>query len=207
MYIPRAFAETRESELLALLHAYPFASLVTTTAEGILANHLPMLMLDGKLCGHMARCNALRACDGAAALAMFQGPQGYISPNWYPSKAVTHRDVPTWNYQVVHVHGRLRIVDDKIWLRQLLDTLTAKHEANQPRPWHLDEAPADHLDHLLDAIVGVALEIDRVEGKFKLSQNQPQANRDGVVEGLGRRNALGDTELARAMCAWNVAPP
>jgi transcriptional regulator len=130
---------------------------------------------------------------------MFQGAQGYISPNWYPSKQVTHREVPTWNYVVVHVRGRLRVIEDKAWLRRLLDALTDRHEAGQPAPWRVADAPADHVDRMLGAIVGIEIEIERIEGKFKLSQNHPPANRAGVIEGLRRRNAPGDTALADLM--------
>lgn len=199
MYTPRAFVETREDELFALMREHPFATLVVAAVDGIAANHLPMLMIDGRLCGHVASGNELRGHDGATALAMFQGAQGYISPNWYPSKQVTHREVPTWNYAVVHVHGRLRVIEDQVWLRRLLDALTDRHEAGQPVPWRVTDAPAEHIDKMLGAIVGIEIEIERIEGKFKLNQNHPPANRAGVIEGLRQRNAPGDAVLADLM--------
>lgn len=201
MYKPRAFVETREDELFALMREHPFVTLVVSAIDGIAANHLPMLMIDGRLCGHVAGGNELRGLDGASALAIFQGMQGYISPNWYPSKQVTHREVPTWNYTVVHVRGRLRVVEDKAWLRRLLDVLTDRHEAGQPAPWHVADAPADFVDGLLGAIVGIEIDIESIEGKFKLSQNHPLANRAGVIEGLRQRNAPGDMALADLMQA------
>ena len=199
MYTPRAFVETREDELFALMREYPFATLVAGAAGGLCANHLPMLMIDGRLCGHVAGGNELRSHDGATVLAIFQGAQGYISPNWYPSKQVTHREVPTWNYAVVHVHGRLRVIEDKAWLRRLLDTLTDRHEAGLPAPWRVADAPADHIEKMLGAIVGIEIDIERIEGKFKLNQNHPATNRAGVIEGLHRRNAPGDAALADLM--------
>jgi len=199
MYTPRAFVETREDELFALMREHPFATLVVAAADGIAANHLPMLMIDGRLCGHVADGNELRGHDGASVLAMFQGAQGYISPNWYPSKQITHREVPTWNYAVVHVHGRMRVIEDEVWLRRLLDALTDRHEAGQPVPWRMTDAPADHIEKMLGAIVGIEIDIERIEGKFKLNQNHPPANRAGVIEGLRRRNAPGDAALADLM--------
>ncbi len=147
----------------------------------------------------MARGNALVGMDGAEVLVVFRGPDGYVSPNWYPSKHETGREVPTWNYAVVHVHGRLRVIDDASWLRRFLDALTDHHEATQPHPWQVGDAPADHIEKSLRAIVGIQIAIERIEGKFKLSQNHPEANRLGVIEGLRRRDADGDAELAELM--------
>ncbi len=121
------------------------------------------------------------------------------SPNWYPSKHETGREVPTWNYGVVHVHGHLRVIEDAVWLRQLLERLTDRHEAGQPKPWHVSDAPVDHIEKMLGAIAGLEISIDRIEGKFKLSQNHPAANRAGVVDGLRQRDARGDDALADLM--------
>jgi transcriptional regulator len=137
--------------------------------------------------------------DGAPVLVVFQGPQGYISPNWYPSKHETGREVPTWNYTVVHVHGRLRVVDDAAWVRAQLEALTDHHESGQPQPWKISDAPEDHVEKLLGAIVGIEIAIERIEGKFKLSQNHPARNREGVIAGLRQRNGDGDLELATLM--------
>ncbi|HEY9133111.1 MAG TPA: FMN-binding negative transcriptional regulator [Dyella sp.] len=205
MYTPGAFAESRSEVLHALMRAHPFATAIVPRSEGVAVNHLPFELIDGKLCGHVARGNEMVACDGLQALLVFHGPQGYVSPNWYPSKRETGREVPTWNYAVVHVHGRLRVIDERKWLRGLLDALTSRHEADQPEPWRIDEAPADHIERLLGAIVGLQLDIDRIEGKYKLSQNHPADNRLGVIDGLCKRNAPGDAALADLMHATEEA--
>ncbi|SHM05386.1 FMN-binding negative transcriptional regulator [Rhodanobacter sp. OK091] len=199
MYTPKHFEETRADVLHGLIRAYPFATLATHAAAGLTANHLPFELVDGVLHGHVARGNELAQLDGAEVLLIFQGPDGYISPNWYPSKHETGREVPTWNYAVVHVHGRLRVIDDAIWLRRLLETLTNHHEATQPKPWQVGDAPEEHIANLLRAIVGLEVAIDRIEGKFKLSQNHPTRNRAGAIAGLRQRDGDGDTELAEWM--------
>jgi transcriptional regulator len=199
MYMPSYFKETRSEALHALMRAYPFATLVTHADAGLAANHLPFELVGDHLHGHVARGNELARADGAEVLVIFRGPEGYVSPNWYPSKHETGREVPTWNYAVIHVHGRLRVVEDHTWLRQLLERLTDRHEAGQPKPWHVSDAPADHIEKSLDGIVGLEISIERIEGKFKLSQNHPAANRAGVVEGLRQRSGRGDAELADLM--------
>jgi transcriptional regulator len=181
MYLPKSFHETRIDVLHALIRAYPFGTVVMHGAEGFVANHLPFELVSDTV------------------LVIFKAADGYISPNWYPSKHETGREVPTWNYAVVHVHGRLRVTDDKAWLRQLLERLTDRHEADQPKPWHVSDAPEDHIEKMLQAIVGIEIAIDRIEGKFKLSQNHPDANRAGVVRGLGERAGRRDGELADLM--------
>jgi transcriptional regulator len=199
MYTPKHFEETRVDALHRLIQAYPFATLVAHAAAGLAANHLPFELVDGVLHGHVARGNELAQLDGAEVLLIFQGPDGYISPNWYPSKHETGREVPTWNYAVVHVHGRLRVIDDATWLRRLLETLTDHHEADQPQPWKVGDAPEDHIAKSLRAIVGLEVAIERIEGKFKLSQNHPARNRAGVIAGLRQRDGDGDVELAEWM--------
>jgi transcriptional regulator len=199
MYVPTHFKEANSEKLHALMHAYPFATVVTQGEGGLAANHLPLEPVDGKLHGHVARGNELSRMDGAEVLVIFRGPDGYVSPNWYPSKRETHREVPTWNYAVVHVHGRLRTVSDAAWLRELLERLTNRHEAGQPEPWRVSDAPEDHIEKSLRAIVGLEISIDRIEGKFKLSQNHPDANRAGVLDGLRQRAGRGDATLADLM--------
>jgi transcriptional regulator len=199
MYMPKHFVETRVEVLHGLIRGYPFATVVANTAGGLVANHLPFELVGGVLHGHVARGNELAQLDGAEVLLVFHGPDGYISPNWYPSKHETGREVPTWNYAVVHVHGRLKVIDDAAWLRRLLDTLTDHHEADQPQPWKVSDAPEDHIEKSLKAIVGLEIVIDRIEGKFKLSQNHPARNRAGVVTGLRQRDNDGDAELAALM--------
>jgi transcriptional regulator len=199
MYLPKHFEETRSDVLHGLIRAYPFATVIVHGADGIIANHLPFEIVGDVLHGHVARGNELCRLDGAEVLVIFRGPDGYISPNWYPSKHETGREVPTWNYAVVHVQGRLRVVDDAGWLRGLLETLTDHHEATQPQPWHIADAPADHIEKSLRAIVGLEVVIERIEGKFKLSQNHLPRNRAGVIAGLRERDGDGDAELADLM--------
>ena len=206
MYTPASFRESRIDVLQGLMRAYPFATVVANGANGFVANHLPFEVIgDATLHGHVARGNELATMDGAEVLLIFQGPDGYISPNWYPSKHETGREVPTWNYAVVHVHGRLQVIDNAAWKRALLDALTDHHEAGQSSPWRVADAPADHIEKSLKAIVGIAVTIERIEGKFKLSQNHPARNQSGVVDGLRRRDADGDVELAQLMVEKNEA--
>jgi transcriptional regulator len=207
MYMPKHFEETRTDALYGLIRAYPFATLVTHAAAGLTANHLPFEPVDGALYGHVARGNELTQLDGAEVLLIFHGPDGYISPNWYPSKHETGREVPTWNYAVVHVHGRLRVIDDAAWLRRLLETLTDHHEATQPKPWKVGDAPEDHVAKSLRAIVGIEVAIERIEGKFKLSQNHPARNRAGVIAGQRQRDGDGDAELAEWMTRQEESNP
>ncbi|TAM14761.1 MAG: FMN-binding negative transcriptional regulator, partial [Rhodanobacter sp.] len=140
-------------------------------------------------------------------LVIFRGPHGYVSPNWYPTKHETGREVPTWNYAVVHVHGRLKVIEDATWLRALLERLTDRHEASEPAPWHVGDAPEDHIEKSLRAIVGIEIAIERIEGKFKLSQNHPERNRLGVIAGLRRRDGDGDAELADWMATQETSKP
>ncbi|MCW8807796.1 MAG: FMN-binding negative transcriptional regulator [Rhodanobacter sp.] len=190
-----------------LIREYPFATAVAYAPGGLAVNHLPFELVDGVLHGHVARGNELARMDGAEVLLIFRGPDGYISPNWYPSKHETGREVPTWNYAVVHAHGRLKVVDDVVWLRRLLETLTDRHEAAQPQPWKVSDAPADHIEKSLQAIVGLEIAVERIEGKFKLSQNHPAGNRAGVVAGLRQRDGDGDAELAALMAAQEEPTP
>lgn len=199
MYLPKSFKETRADALHELVRAYPFATLVTHTAAGLDANHLPFELVNGELHSHVARGNDLAKLDGAEVLVVFQGPQGYISPNWYPTRHETGREVPTWNYAVVHVHGHLKVIEDAAWMRALLERLTERHEAAEPQPWKITDAPEDHIEQSMRAIVGLQIAIERIEGKFKLSQNHPERNRLGVMAGLRRRNGTGDAELADLM--------
>jgi transcriptional regulator len=200
MYLPKSFHETRPDVLHALMRDYPFATIVMHGNDGLVANHIPLeLASDASLHGHVARGNELAKADGAEVVVIFHGVDGYVSPNWYPSKHETGREVPTWNYAVVHVHGRLRVVEDPAWLRQLLDRLTDRHEASQAKPWHVSDAPEDHIEKMLRLIVGIDIAIERIEGKFKLSQNHPDANRAGVLKGLAERDGRRDAELAELM--------
>ena len=193
MYQPAHFQEARGEVLAGLMHAHPLATLVTVSADGLTANHLPMEYDPlpapfGTLRGHIARANPLwREAAGAStsqALAIFQGPHAYISPNWYPSKLEAGKAVPTWNYAVVHAHGPLRFFEDRQQLRALVERLTERHEAGRPHPWRVADAPEDYLEQMLKAIVGFEVPLTRIAGKWKLSQNRTAADRAGVIDGL-----------------------
>lgn len=200
MYQPAQFAETRPEVMQQLMREHAFGTLVTLASDGLNANHLPFEFDPepapyGTLIAHVARSNPVwqDLASGVEALVIFQGPHAYISPGWYATKQEHGRVVPTYNYMVVHAYGRLRAVEDKTWLRRLLERLTARHEAGMPQPWKLDDAPADFIDKLLPAIVGIEIPIARLIGKWKVSQNQPQANRVGVEQGL---RAQGEEQAA-----------
>ncbi|MEN9843094.1 MAG: hypothetical protein RLZZ612_923 [Pseudomonadota bacterium] len=189
MYQPKHFMESRPQVLQDLMQSHPLATVVWQGAEGLTAEHLPLLWqaegAHGVLIGHVARANPVwRQAEGAAVMAVFHGPQHYISPNWYPSKAENHKAVPTWNYAVVHAHGRLVVMDDADTKRLIVSQLTQVHERTQAQPWQVSDAPPDYIAQMLHAIVGVRVVIERLEGKWKTSQNQTPVNREGVVTGL-----------------------
>jgi len=191
MYLPAHFEQTDPAALQALMREHPLATLVSGAPDGLTADHVPLeydarVGEHGALHGHVARANPLwRHAAGSPVLAIFSGPQAYVSPSWYPSKAATHKVVPTWNYTVVHAHGVLEAVDDAPWLRALVGRLTSHHEAAQTAPWAVDDAPADFIQQMLRAIVGIRIPITRLVGKCKLSQNRDAADRLGVARGLG----------------------
>jgi len=203
MYLPAHFEETRPEVLHQLMHEHGLATLVTMSTQGLNANHIP-LEFDpepspfGTLRGHVARANPLwrDLSPGAEALAIFQGPQAYISPGWYATKKDSGKVVPTYNYIVVHAYGSLRIIDDPEWLRGLVGRLTTRYESTRAEPWHVTDAPADFVDTQLRAIVGLELPITRLIGKWKASQNRPRADRDGVVAGLRERDDANAQSMA-----------
>ena len=192
MYLPSHFEETRIDVLQELVRQYPLGSLVTLGAKGLNANHIPF-ELDaapapyGTLRGHVARANPVwRDYDPAfEALVIFHGPQVYISPSWYETKKETGEVVPTYNYAVVHAYGRLRIVEDRAWLRGLVARLTERFEGGRAAPWQVSDAPQDFIDKQLGAIVGIEIEVSKMLGKWKASQNRPATDRAGVAEALG----------------------
>lgn len=203
MYLPEKFAETRPEELFRLIREHPLGMLVTHTSSGLEANHLPFLLDEergtcGTLLAHVARANPIwrEVNDGAEVLVVFRGAQGYISPNWYPSKQETHRHVPTWNYEVVHAHGRIHVRDDEKFVRGVVARLTRAHEAGEPQPWKMSDAPGDYIAEQLSHIVGIEIELTRVEGKRKLSQNRDLRDFEGTVSALEER---GREDLALAM--------
>jgi transcriptional regulator len=191
MYLPPAFKMDDLASLHEVMRRYPFATLVTQAGDGVAADHIPFLLDTvsaglGVLRAHVARANPLWRTHPATAeaLVIFTGPDHYISPSWYATKRETGKVVPTWNYVAVHAYGRLRVCDDPAWLRRLLEDLTARHEAGRLPPWAVAEAPEDFIAAQMQAIVGIELLITRIEGKSKLSQNRPHADRLGVIDGL-----------------------
>lgn len=201
MYVPAHFALT-ESELAAALARGGFAHLVTPTAEGLVSTPLPLLYDAERrsLVGHVARNNPhWQAVSTGESLAIFAGPDAYVSPGYYPSKAEHGRVVPTWNYEVLHVHGPLAAHDDVDWLRALVTRLTETHEAGRTPPWQVGDAPERFVAGQLRAIVGVELRISRAEGKAKYGQNRSDADRAGVVAGWRASGLASEAEAAAAM--------
>jgi transcriptional regulator len=188
MYSPSHFAETRTDTLHALIEAHPLGTMVMHTADGLVADHVPFEIGApsaaapyGTLRAHVARANPLWRQAGAGALVVFQGPSAYVSPSLYQEKPVSGKVVPTWNYAVVQAHGVLRAVEDPAWLLALLERLTARHEAPRAAPWAVADAPPEYIDSMLKAIVGIEIPLDRLDGKWKLSQNRPPADRAAVA--------------------------
>ena len=191
MYIPKHFEESRVEVLHNLVMMYPFGSLVTSGSAGLIVNHLPFVIRPepkpyGTLRGHVARANPVwqELSVSIESVVVFQGPQAYISPSWYPSKAQHGKVVPTWNYGTVHAYGSPRAVEDIDWLTEQLADLTDLQESSNPRPWKINDAPKDYLDKMLQAIVGIEIPIGKIMGKWKLSQNRPNADRRGVIAAL-----------------------
>jgi transcriptional regulator len=191
MYQPPHFREQRVDVLNALITAHPFATLVTVDPQGLDANHIPFVLHPdegphGTLRGHVSRANPVwKNIDPATdALAIFQGPDAYITPSWYPSKKVDGKVVPTWTYATVHAHGPLQVIDDKAALRQHLDCLVASQEQDRPVPWYASDAPADYIANHMKGIVGIEMPIARLEGKWKVNQSKPEQDRIGAARGL-----------------------
>jgi len=209
MYLPPAFAEDRLEVKHGLIRAYPLATLIVSSADGPTADLIPFVLYPdegehGVLRAHVARANpvwkALTA--GAPVLAVFQGPEAYITPSWYEVKRITGKAVPTWNYAMVQVRGTAHTVQDPAWLRRLLEDLTKIHEAGMPDPWSIDDAPDDYIASMTRAIVGIELPITSIQGKWKVSQNREVKDRVNVAEGL---RARGDDGMA-ALVAAHITP-
>ncbi|WP_426171854.1 FMN-binding negative transcriptional regulator [Pseudoduganella sp. R-31] len=216
MYLPAAFAEDRLEVKHGLIRAYPLGMLLIPGAVPT-ADLVPFALYPdegeaglGVLRAHIARANpawkALAA--GGECLVVFQGPEAYISPTWYASKATSHKVVPTWNYAMVQVRGRARVVEDPAWLGQQLRALTALQEGALPEPWEVDDAPLDFIEGLLKAIIGIEIPIASIEGKWKVSQNRGKADAEGVVAGLNSRAAAAGEGAAAmaALVAERIAP-
>ncbi|MGU7779401.1 FMN-binding negative transcriptional regulator [Burkholderia sp. PU8-34] len=207
MYVPAHFDESDLDTLHALIAQFPFGSLITHGRNGLDANHIPFELVAGdgglgELHAHVARANPVwqDVANGDEVLVIFRAGDAYISPNWYPSKHATHRQVPTWNYVVVHAHGRITVRDDEKFVRGLVARLTRTHEASQPEPWKMGDAPQDYLDTMLQSIVGLQIDITRLVGKRKLSQNKAADDVRGAGDALVARGnrQIGDAMLAEA---------
>jgi transcriptional regulator len=207
VYVPEHFRESRSEVLQAFVERHPLATLVATTAQGLTANHIPLRAQllaggGGELRGHIARANPLwrELAPGAPVLAVFTGADSYISPGYYPSKRQHGKVVPTWNYAAVHVHGTIRFVEHAAWLLDFVSSLTDVHEAQRPQRWRVSDAPADYIEGMLRAIVGLEITVTSVVGKFKSSQNRPPADRAAVNAALraAGRSAEEIAELAPA---------
>ncbi len=203
MYVPAHFNEVRPDVLQGLIQAAGLATLVSMTADGLLASHAPLMLQPdpapyGTLIGHLARANphAAAALPGVETLVIFQGADGYISPSYYPTKQAHGKVVPTWNYAAVHAYGTLQVFDDPVRLLDVVTRLTKDHETSRVQPWAVSDAPEDFIAGMLRGIVGISLRITRLEGKVKMSQNRPAADQAGVVAGLRRDGA---EELAAAV--------
>lgn len=221
MYMPAHFEENRPEVLHRLIAEQSFGALITHGPNGLDANHLPFefdakrvpeggdaqpASTHGILRAHVARANPVwqEVAANPEALVIFQGPAAYISPTWYPSKHETHRQVPTYNYMVVHAHGRIVVRDDEPFLRGLVARLTRKMEAGEPVPWKMGDAPADYIAQMLGAIVGLEIEVTQLVGKWKLGQNKEAADRRGAAEALLARSSDEQKAVGQAMLD---APP
>jgi transcriptional regulator len=203
MYTPTHFALTQPEQLQRIIHAHPLGVLVSAGPAGLDADHIPFEFDPasgplGKLLAHVARANPLwqRCPTGSEVMVIFRGAESYVSPNWYPSKHEAHRQVPTWNYEVVHAHGRLRVLDDERFVRGLVARLTKRHEAAEPKPWKMGDSAPAFIDEMLAKVVGIEIELRSLTGKSKLSQNKEARDRLNAAD---RLDARGQAELAQAM--------
>jgi transcriptional regulator len=202
MYLPKHFEQTDSAVLAAAMLTHPLATLIVATADGPTADLIPLefhpdVGPHGTLRGHVARANPLWRASGGSALAVFQGPQAYVSPNWLPSKREHGKVVPTWNYTMVQARGTLRAIEDAPWVHALVTRLTDHHESSQPAAWAVSDAPDDYVQQMLRAIVGIEITLTSLVGKWKVSQNRSAADRQGVAAGL----ATAADDNAQAMAA------
>ncbi|MEP6619319.1 MAG: FMN-binding negative transcriptional regulator [bacterium] len=203
MYIPRSYAEQDSTVLHAFIEAHPFAALITATG-GLFATHLPLVLRPGDgdhgvLEGHIARANPHheRGDGPLEALVIFSGAHAHVTPTWYPSKLENSRVVPTWNYVAVHAYGTIRFRDDDEFLRVHLARLSNRHEQARGSDWTPDDPPAKYVAQQLRAIVGLEITINRLEGKWKMSQNRSEADREGVADGLRQSGTPADADVAQ----------
>lgn len=206
MYVPKHFEEHRPEELHRVIREHPLGILILNSADGLDANHIPFELNEENgqavLLAHVARANPLwrEAKDGDEALVIFRAANAYISPNWYPSKHQFHKQVPTWNYQAVHVQGKINIRDDEKFVRAVVARLTRTNEtrSGQERPWKMTDSSKDYIDQMINAVVGIEIEIEKIVGKWKLSQNKEGLDRSTAASELQKR---GDTLTSSAMLA------
>jgi transcriptional regulator len=213
MYNPAHFREQRVEVLHQLIRQNRLATLVTMGPEGLVANHIPMVLHTaaepfGTLVGHVARTNTVwrDARPDVAALAIFQGPDAYISPSWYPSHQETGRVVPTWNYAVVHAYGALRTIEDPAWLENHVRELTSLEEASMPQPWSPEQAPPDFLSAMINGIVGLEIAVARLEGKWKVNQNRLPQDRAGAIQGLRALGGRDSGSMADLIAERDLEP-
>lgn len=203
MYIPKQFEELRVDVMHELIRSRPLATLVTLSDSGLNANHIPFHIAEspapfGALQGHVARANLILDDfkNNTEVLAVFHGPDTYITPSWYATKKETGKVVPTWNYAVVHAYGCLRVVDDVSWLRAQIEALTHYNELSFSEPWAVSDAPHEFTEKLMANIIGIEMVITRLSGKWKVSQNQPPQNQTSVIEGLKASGQQESTAMA-----------
>lgn len=210
MYVPDHFKVDDVAQMHALMRGRPFAALVSAGASGLYASHLPTVLKDGGDYGviecHLARGNPhwRDLASGGEALMIFQGPDGYITPKWYPTKAQTGKVVPTWNYAIVHAYGRPEVHDDREWLKRHVGELTTQQEKTETQPWKLSDAPDSYIDVMTRGIVGFRFAITRLQGKWKMSQNRERPDWEGVARGLEARATGDDLAVAEMVSHQNV---
>lgn len=214
MYIPRKFKQDDESQLIELISSYPFAILVCNSLSGFEATHIPLYLVEipegnQVLKGHIAKANTLWKIveKQSSVLVIFQGPQSYISPNYYPTKKEHGKAVPTWNYVSVHIKGEISFINDAEWKLEMLTYLSDKLEVEEASPWKVSDAPKDYIEKQLGGIVGIEITVNSLEGQWKLSQNQPANNQTGVIEGLSESSRFNASTMSEFMknLSGNVA--
>ncbi|UYZ82773.1 FMN-binding negative transcriptional regulator [Entomomonas sp. E2T0] len=206
MYIPKHFQDNDQQSLFNTIRQIQTANLVTQHPSGLIATYLPLYLEEtegkqGTLYGHIAKANSQwqQSLTNTEALAIFTGPDAYITPSWYPSKQIHHKEVPTWNYIAVHTYGTIEFIEEPNTLLDIVTKLTNANEKNRQQPWQVKDAPQDYIQTMLKAIIGVKITITKIEGKRKLSQNKTADNQQGVIQGLTNSEKATDKALAKLM--------
>lgn len=214
MYVPKQFEEQRIETLHDLIRSHPLATVVTLSSGGMNANHIPFYLAEsekqfGLLRGHIARANPMLndLAYSAESLVIFHGENAYITPSWYATKKESGKVVPTWNYAVVHAHGVIRVMDDAVWLRAQLEALTVHNESTLSEPWAVSDAPNDYIEKIMAGIVGIEMEITKLVGKWKVSQNQPSQNQASVSKGLRESSLSNGIKMAELVEAGSTHVP